>query len=53
MGDCDINGENDLVELIVIAEEPPGKKSKAGDDEFFFVKKKMNKFLRPLLSAFH
>ena len=39
MGECDIEDEDNLVELIEIAEEPPRKKQKQAKMTSFFVKK--------------
>ena len=52
MGDCDIDDEDNLVELIEIAEEPPRKKQKQAKMTSFFVKK-LNKSLKPFSSACH
>ena len=47
MGECDIEDEDKLVELIEIAEEPPRKKQKQAKMTSFFVKKKLNKSQKP------
>ena len=51
MGECDIEDEDNLVELIEIAEEiaeePPRKKQKQAKMTSFFVKKKLNKSQKP------
>ena len=46
MGECDIEDEDNLVELIEIAEEPPRKKQKQAKMTSFFVKK-LNKSQKP------
>ena len=46
MGECDIEDEDNLVELIEIAEEPPRKKQKQAKMTRFFVKK-LNKSQKP------
>ena len=47
MGECDIEDEDKLVELIEIAEEPPRNKQKQAKMTIFYVKKKLNKSQKP------